>query len=61
MKEPIKSDITKGQLFVDHLGYTLRVLLSAAAEASPERRKWDIVYKHVTIGSVRISNLKKDI
>lgn len=61
MKEPIKVDKDSGLLHVDHLGYTLRVLLAAASAAATPRRTWQVVYKHVNIGSVRISNLKKDI
>ena len=59
-KAPIQVDITNGLLHVDHLGYTLRVLLAAASNANTKRRTWQIVYKHVTIGSIRISDLKKD-
>jgi hypothetical protein len=60
IKAPIEVDITNGLLHVDHLGYTLRVLLAAANNVNTKRRTWQIVYKHVTIGSIRISDLKKD-
>ena len=47
-------------IMVPHIGITLRVLLSAAAEASLEegkhRRKWRLSYQNVIIGSVRIAN-----
>ena len=60
MKSPIQIDKENGLLHVDHLGYTFRVLLAAANAANTDRRTWNVVYKHVNIGSVRISNLKKD-
>ena len=60
MKKPIEVDAANGLLFVDHLGYTLRVLLSAANDAKTDRRTWKVVYKHVVIGTIRISTIKKD-
>lgn len=60
MKKLIEVDSEEGLLFVDHLGYTLRVLLSAANDAKTDRRTWKVVYKHVVIGTIRISTIKKE-
>lgn len=60
MKKLIEVDAVNGLLFVDHLGYTLRVLLSAANDAKTDRRTWKVVYKRVVIGTIRISTIKKE-
>lgn len=60
MKKLIEVDAANGLLFVDHLGYTLRVLLSAANDAKTDRRTWKVVYKYVVIGTIRLSTMKKD-
>lgn len=60
MKKLIEVDAKEGLLYVDHLGYTLRVLLSAARSANTNRRTWKVVYKHVVIGTVRLSTLNKE-
>ena len=60
MKKLIEVNAEEGLLYVDHLGYTLRVLLSAANDAKTDRRTWKVVYKHVVIGTIRISTIKKE-
>jgi hypothetical protein len=42
------------RLFVQTLNHPLKALLAAAASADSKHRKWDISYKNVIIGSVRI-------
>ena len=60
MKKLIVVNAEEGILYVDHLGYTLRVLLSAASSAGTDRRTWKVMYKHVVIGTIRLSTMKKE-
>ena len=60
MKKLIAVNAEEGILYVDHLGYTLRVLLSAAGSAGTDRRTWKVMYKHVVISIIRISTTKKE-
>ena len=55
-KEPVTVDPVNGILYVPHTGYTLRVLLAAAASTGIDRRVWKISYKGIIIGSIRIRN-----
>lgn len=54
--EPILADAEANVLYVTHLNHTLKALLAAAVNADGQHRKWNIIYKHVVIGSVRIKN-----
>ena len=49
-------DTEKCTLEIPDIGVTVRTLLAAAADGYEKngRRKWDIVYKHVPIGSIRV-------
>lgn len=55
-KQPVLTDPENGVLYVSHIGFTLRVLLAAAANAGTNRRTWKISYKGVIIGSIRIKD-----
>jgi hypothetical protein len=56
-KPEVIVDKEQGILYVDHLGYTFRTLLAAAAQADPVRRNWRVFYKAVVIGNVRIKTI----
>lgn len=55
-KEPVSVDVVNGVLYVPHTGFTLRVLLAAAASTGLDRRVWKISYKGIVIGSIRIKD-----
>ena len=54
----ITTDAPEGVIFAPHLGITLRVLLSVAADAAKTfpRRTWKVSYKNTVIGTVRIKD-----
>lgn len=60
-KERIEVDTDSKELFVPHLGMTLRTLLGAAAAQQGDSTdpEWHIVYKNVRIGNIRLKVFHK--
>lgn len=61
MANGVTVDSEKYTLSVPDIGVTLRTLLAVASKAqtTTKRRTWNIVYKDVVIGSVRIKTILK--
>lgn len=55
----ITANTEKFELDIPHLGLTLRSIMGAAAASAAEmttyRRRWKLVYKGATIGSIQLA------
>lgn len=56
----ITADTKTHSLSIPHLGFTLRTIMgaghTAASEMKTYRRKWNLVYKDVKIGTIQLAS-----